>query len=87
MSLIQIVSALVEERGTATADQILPDCDGFTRTQVINALQNAAHLGLIRCAKRLGPSAGRSTRLGIYEPIERSYGRPVSSVWELGARA
>jgi len=86
MSLIQVVVALIEEAGRATADDILEDCEGYSRTQVLAAIQNAAQLGHIRKIGKAGTGLGNG--LGIYEPVPKPAGpRPVASVWEWASRA
>ena len=64
--------------------------EGYTREQVIKALQNAKHRGLLenRRGKGLGPGSMPSTYTPKRTPKQRaaapSIGR-VASVWELGA--
>jgi len=85
MSLIQVVVALIEEAGSASADDILPDCEGYTRQQVLAAIQNAAQLGHIVKVGKAGTGLGNG--LGIYEPAPKPPGpRPVASVWEYAQR-
>ena len=92
MSLTQTVADMVSERGAATVDDLLPELaeEGYTREQVIKALQNAKHRGLLenRRGKGLGPGSMPSTYTPKRTPKQRaaapSIGR-VASVWELGA--
>lgn len=91
MSLIQTVAALVEEAGTAHADQLLPDCPGYTRQQVISALQNAAQLGLIHCVARRCAGRPLGALPGIYAPgrsgeTPKLRRAPVASVWDYAQR-
>lgn len=91
MSAIRLVTELIDERGSGTVDDLMPEIDGYTRQQVLNALQNAAAIGLITCDGRRPPQKGsRLAKPGTYrtkktEPTMRR--RPVSSVWQLGACA
>ena len=80
MSLTQTVVALIEEAGRATADDILPDCEGYTREQVLRAIGNAQQTGWI-------VKVGAVGNLGIFEPVPRPAApRPVASVWEFAQR-
>jgi len=85
MSLIQVVVALIEEAGSASADDLMPDCPGYSRAQVLSAIQNAAQLGHIVKVGKAGTGLGNG--LGIYEPVPKPAGpRPVASVWEFAQR-
>lgn len=90
--LLQQAVAMVAERGRATADDILADCDGKSRDQVIKALQNAVQLKLI---ERVGVVRGRGAgRMAVYAvkgglPPRGKYGHigKVSSIFAMGANA
>lgn len=87
MSQYARAAAVIEERGHGTVDDILPELEGMTRKQAIRALINAARHGLLTCDGRTFAIGRRGTVPAIYRPAVKTYGRPVSSVWELGARA
>jgi predicted enzyme involved in methoxymalonyl-ACP biosynthesis len=84
MSAIQTVTALIEEIGAGTVDDILADMEGYTRRQVIKALDNAAYAGLITCdgyaGARKGPGA-RGSLPATYRAIKKTQSRPAASVW------
>lgn len=85
MSAIQLVTALIEELGCGTVEDLMPEMDGYTRQQVIKALGNAAYAGLIRCdgyaGSRRGPGAS-GARPSTYRAIVKTHARPVASVWQ-----
>ena len=96
MSLIQAVTALIEEAGQGTVDTLLPDLPGYTRKQVMSALQNAQSNRLIHLIGKAGAAAGRANQLATYGPGPKpgtaqmseyrngwKHGR-VASVWDLG---
>lgn len=70
MSLVRIVTELVELHGKTTADQLVRDpyCEGYTRAQIVTALRNAAHFGHIHCVGRVVSSRAANARAGVYEP-------------------
>ena len=84
MSLRRIVADLVNERGSATVDDLMPELeDEYTREQVKAALKNAKNINLISCG---GPIGGRP---GVYTPYVDKNKPParyagVASVWDLG---
>lgn len=85
MSAIQEVAELIDERGSGTVDDILPELE-MTRKQAIKALQNARLYKLIACDGR-APRAGQ-THLGskpaTYRTLKVEKYRPrISSVWDL----
>ena len=87
MSLAKTAAALIEEIGTGTVEDILPDMEDCTRAQVIKALQNARLEKLIEC-EGPGPrmSSGRGSKPATYRAIRKTYVRPtVASVWDLAA--
>lgn len=84
---IRQVVVLIEARGYGTVDDILPDMPGVTRQQAIRALINAARDGRISCDGRTFAKGRRGTVPAMYRAIVRTMGRPVNSVWELGARS
>jgi hypothetical protein len=87
MSLIQLAADLIRERGHGTVDDILPEMDGYSRDQVIKALNNATQYGLISCdgrgPRRKGAGIGKSTtQPATFRAAERQYTR-ISSVFDL----
>lgn len=88
-SLTATVTQMVKERGEASVDHLLPDLPGFTRSQVIGALQNAAHREQIEsCGKSDVPVRGK--RPALYRVRTTKKKAPpkvciVSSVFELGS--
>ena len=85
MSAIQTVTALIEELGCGTVDDLMPEMEGYTRTQVIAALQNAANAGLITCDGYAGARKGHGARGALpstYRAIvKQARARPAASVW------
>jgi hypothetical protein len=87
-NLIAIVTDIIRELGSGTADDVLPECEGFTRDQVMQALQNAKHNGYLASEGRQPKPKGRKAAgLMIYciapEP-ERA--PPANSVWQFAER-
>jgi hypothetical protein len=73
MSLVEQVIDLVERRGAATVDDLLPELSGYTRTQVISALNWARQTGRLSC-DGLGPRRGRKgggSNPGTYRAVPR----------------
>ena len=91
MSLVSEVVALIEEREAATVDDLLPDLEGYTRAQVMTALDYATTRRLITCDGPRGPKGlkGRGGSLpGVYRRKPQAASRlGVRSVWELAQRA
>ena len=91
-ALTHIVIGLIEEAPGSTVDDLLPDCEGHTRQQVLAAVHWLANTGRLRCERQ----GGRGIRLGGSNPgryfpvakaIEETGRRPViSCVWDLGGR-
>lgn len=95
--LTKTVAEMVQARGSATADDLLPDLPAYSREKVLNAMKNARSAGLIHC--RLAPRKGRVGVSGsdpaIHYPGACPKGmingervaptRPQNSVWELAA--
>jgi hypothetical protein len=81
MSLTSRLVAMVNERGCATADDLLPECKGYTRAQVLKALQNAKTTGQIDSDGHV-PIRGESGRRGS---VCTTY-RPVTGEIERAAR-
>jgi hypothetical protein len=83
--------------GVATdPDAMVPFCRPYTRQQVMVAVRNAAQKGRIHLIGRVSLNGVPGQRLGIYAVgpspqnatiFARQSAAPVSSVWELGARA
>jgi hypothetical protein len=68
MSLTQTVIAMVRARSRASVDDLLP-IEGYTRAQVLVALQNARTQGWLDCeghAPRRGTRSGRGSVASIY---------------------
>lgn len=73
MSLMHHVTRLVYEKGPVTVDDIAHLCPDHTRDQVLQALQNARQLRLIRrvaLGKRGLEGGGRGSRPSTFGPIE-----------------
>lgn len=90
MSLTQTVIDMVEERGSATENHLLPKLaeEGYTRAQVRKALQNARFRGLLDVRK--GKGLGKGSEPGTYT-LAKPAAAPchsvrLASVWDLGAR-
>lgn len=86
-SLRSTVVVLVGKQGSATADDLLSQLPGYSRRQILSALQNARYAGLLDCdGPRLGGSTGRMP--GIYRPVNagKPGRRALASIWEMGAR-
>lgn len=86
MSAIQIVTALIEELGSGTVDDLMPEMEGYTRRQIIKALGNAAYEGHISCdgyaGSRKGPG-GVGAKPATYRAIRKqTSARPAASVWQ-----
>lgn len=85
MSATQLVSALVEEMGHATVDDLMPEMEGYTRQQVLSALSNAVQTDLLECdgpGPRRGIGGGRGSLPATYRPKRATeQRRPASSVW------
>jgi hypothetical protein len=85
---IREVVALIEERGSGTVDDLMPELEGVTRGQAIRALINAARAGRIACDGRKFQRGRRGTVPATYRVIiPPVHQRPANSVWEWGARA
>lgn len=85
MSLIQQVTAVIEEIGAGTADDVLQelgeDC-GYTRAQILVALQNATNT-----RRLVNDGKAEGSRLVVYRPAPKPSGpRPPCSVWEYAER-
>jgi len=96
MSLTQEVVEMVNLKGWATADDLYAVLrgDGYTRQQVIKALQNARYRKLLVCdghEPRRGEWEKRGSVCGTYRPKEPEHPANrmprVASVWQLGAAA
>jgi hypothetical protein len=90
MSMIQEVTMLIEERGSGTVDDILPECDGATRAQVAKALSNAVRYGHLTSdgASKRGGAGGSAP--AVFRPVKKpepTYTRRVASVWEFARLA
>jgi hypothetical protein len=84
MSLIQQVTAVIEEIGAGTADDVCRELGWeVDRGRVIRALQNARFSGLLESAGVLPPVKGsRAARLTTYRRAKRNDGPlPAASVW------
>lgn len=68
MSLIDAVTALVKRAGRASVDDILPDCHGHTRKQVLYALRNASMRDLVHWVAHSLATGKRGKQPGIYAP-------------------
>ena len=85
MSLIEQVTAVIEELGAGTADDVLEemgeDC-GYTRAQILVALQNAKNT-----RRLVNDGAHGGATLVVYRPAPKPPGpRPPCSVWEYAQR-
>lgn len=88
-----LVIDLVEERGEATVDDLMPQIDGYSRKQVLDALKNAAYRNRLVCITgRRGAGRKEGGLPGIYRIAERE--KPaepnlprINSVWQLGEMA
>lgn len=101
MTVIHIVTSIVEDLGEATVDTVLPYVASYapskkiTRAQVMAALHKASYLGqikVVRAGVRL--TGRRGSEPSVYGPtpdIEpeqpESSALPVNSVFQLGERA
>ena len=88
MSLIQHVTALIEEAGTGSVETIMKDCPDHTREQVIRALGNARTDGLLRTVGYAGIPGRKGAKVAIYAPAPKEAPPPrprVASVWEWAA--
>lgn len=94
MSLMTLLVDLIQERGQATVDDLMPEIEGYSRQQVLDALKNAAYRKRLDCITgRRG--AGRKGGLpGIYKLAEEEVARRappvlprINSVWQLGEMA
>lgn len=87
-SLTATVAQMVKDRGEASVDHLMPELPGFTRRQVIGALQNAAQRELIEsCGKSGLPAPGKRPALyRVRTAPKKAKPTPtrVSSVFELG---
>lgn len=95
MFLSDIVLGLIEDNEGSNVDDLLPHLPGYTRKQVMAALQNLSFARRVKCVrqgvqgKHMGAKPGR---YWLADPIEKPQAakpqmRPVNSVFELGARA
>lgn len=101
MSLRRTVAMMVQARGKATVDDLMQDglLQGFTRKQVMQALDNARTIGLVVCAgkpSRVGagpvgslpatyyPAGVEVVRVKRAEP--KPIPKPVSCVWNLAGK-
>lgn len=86
MSTYQQVGKAIQEAGRATVDDLAPMFSDMTRKQLRGAIQNARNFGLI-VVLEAGRSLGSDGFAGaIYGPVPPP-ARPVSFVFDLGARA
>jgi hypothetical protein len=95
VSLTALVVQAIQQRGTATIEDLLPLFPEASRKQVHDALCNARDRKKIRMKVR---GNAKAKRLGIWEPapdavpdqrprnLDKRYPlRPPASVWDLGA--
>lgn len=94
MNLMRHVYEQVVQRGTATADDILPTCPDHTKEQVMQAMQNARHKGwLVVLDRRFKPGFGKGRLPWLYGPgkpptkKKQLVTRAPSSVWDYARRA
>lgn len=89
---VQRVAAAVQERGTATLDDLAPLFPNLDREQIAKALSNAKKRGLIQLVVKGvgGPGkqcpgvwAAGHVRVGNYVQTNQMK-RPPASAWELG---
>ena len=91
MSLTRKVAITIEERGSATIEELLSAHHGYSRKQVNRALDNAKVNGWIATADRRPGRPPPDLQLRYYpgagvpeiEEAPRSPFRPPASVWEL----
>jgi hypothetical protein len=69
-SLASKVVAAVTERGSANADVLAPVLIGYTRAQILAALNNARHEGWLTCKQGRGLGSGRGKTPGTFYPID-----------------
>jgi hypothetical protein len=88
VSLIKRIVGLIEQHGSASTYELIQFVHDEPRDRIIKAVQNAAHLGYVRCiglTERNGRAQGAGIWVVVKEPQEP--GRParprVSSVWDL----
>jgi hypothetical protein len=89
MSLVYTVSILTAKRGPLSIDQIAadPDCEEYTREQVLGAVRNACTRKAMHCISPNG-------RVGIYaygpppdKKAKAARPLPANSIFQLGERA
>lgn len=95
--LTDAVVGLIASGVATNPDAMLPYCRPYTRQQVMVAVRNAVQKGRIHLVGRVSKMDTPGQRLGVYaggpRPERGSMfavpvgGRPVSSVWGLGAQA
>ena len=91
MSLIKKVVSLIEQHGSASTYELIQFVHDQPRQRIIKAVQNASHLGYVRCiglTDRCGKGQGAGIWVAIKKPDEpgRPARPPISSVWDLGRR-
>jgi hypothetical protein len=88
MHLTTQVLRLISDRPGSTADDILPDCEGYSRKQVMSSLHWLTSEEKLRCHEQGGltaPGRGGSFPAKYYPKNEKP--RPANSVWQLAERA
>ena len=80
MSLMKRIVALLEEHGEASTYELIQFVSDQPRERIIKAVQNASHLGYVRCTgltERRGKAQGAGIWIAVREPND--VGRPSSS--------
>lgn len=83
MTATEEVVRLIERRGSATVDDILPDMEGYTRDQVWAALRWATYTRKIACdggSRKVGGSRKGGSLPATYRAVKKPI---VASVWDL----
>jgi hypothetical protein len=76
MSLIQTVVQMVRERGTATVDDLQPLLPGYTREQIMTALQNGRHERLLTVKRGRGLGPGKGSLPSQYSAVAQPERQP-----------